>query len=140
MRTIPYGYCMKDGKIAVNEDEARALKNLFQNYLNGMSLAAAAQSAGIPFTHSVVRRMLENPLYAGNERYPALIKEDWLNQAHELRLSRARKLGKDKLPHKRRPTFSIRTRFYMDELDDGNRPALEQAEYVYQQIREVEDE
>ena len=140
MRTIPYGYRMKDGKIAIHEEEACALKSLFENYLSGMSLKASAQSAGITFTHSVIRRLLENPIYAGSEGYPALISEEWLKQAHELRLSRAKNLGKEKLRHKRTPTFYVKTRFYVDEIDCGDRSALEQAVYVYNQIREVEDE
>lgn len=140
MRTIPFGYCMREGKIAINEEEARALKDLFENYLSGMSLKASAQSAGISFTHSVIRRMLENPLYAGSEGYPVLISEEKLNQVREMRLSRAKNLGKEKLRHKRRPTFYVKTRFYMDEIDCGDRSALEQAVYVYNQIREVEDE
>lgn len=140
MRTVPYGYCMKDGQIAIKDDEACALKTLFENYLSGMGLMASARSAGIPFTHSVIRRLLENPCYAGSEFYPALISEEWLKKAHEIRLARAKNLGKDKLRHKRRPVFYVKTRFYMDEIDNGKRSPLEQAVYVYQQIREVEDE
>lgn len=140
MRIIPYGYAMKDGKIVVNEKEACALKRLFENYLGGMSLKASAKSAGIPCTHNVICHMLENPLYAGDNTYPALINQEMITQARKIRLERAKKLGRDKMPHKRRPRFYAKTQFYLDEIDNAERSALEQAEYIYEQIQEVKNE
>lgn len=32
-RTVPFGYCIRDGKVAVEEGEAAKLKKAFENYI-----------------------------------------------------------------------------------------------------------
>ena len=36
-RTVPFGYCIRDGKVAVEEGEAAKLKKAFENYIGGTS-------------------------------------------------------------------------------------------------------
>jgi len=76
MRTVPYAYCYKNGKIVIQEDEARVLKNLYQAYLELSSLQKAGNKAGISFAHPTIKRMLSNPIYLGQGIYPQIIKND----------------------------------------------------------------
>jgi len=80
---IPYGYDYVDGKLLVNEDEAKQVKNIFQMYLNGLSMKKIADilnSKGIPTKQNkiwgsqTVSMILKNPLYCGFLHW-----EDYLN-------------------------------------------------------------
>ena len=41
-RTISFGYCMKNGVIQIEPTESKAVREIFQAYLNGSSLLAIA--------------------------------------------------------------------------------------------------
>lgn len=80
---IPYGYDYVDGKLLVNEDEAKQVKNIFQMYLNGLSMKKIADilnSKSIPTKQNkiwgsqTVSMILKNPLYCGFLHW-----EDYLN-------------------------------------------------------------
>ena len=80
---IPYGYDYVDGKLLVNEDEAKQVKNIFQMYLNGLSMKKIADvlnSKSIPTKQNkiwgsqTVFMILKNPLYCGFLHW-----EDYLN-------------------------------------------------------------
>lgn len=42
-RTIPFGYCMKNGEIITELTESRAVVRIFEEYLNGSSLLQIAK-------------------------------------------------------------------------------------------------
>lgn len=42
-RTIPFGYCMRNGKIIVDLTESKAVVRIFEEYLNGSSLLQIAK-------------------------------------------------------------------------------------------------
>ena len=46
MSHIPYGYEVKDGKIFIVEEAADKARQIFQNYVSGMSLTESAKTAG----------------------------------------------------------------------------------------------
>ncbi len=80
---IPYGYDYVDGKLLVNEDEAKQVKNIFQMYLNELSMKKIADilnSKSIPTKQNkiwgsqTVSMILKNPLYCGFLHW-----EDYLN-------------------------------------------------------------
>ena len=80
---IPYGYDYVDGKLLVNEDEAKQVKNIFQMYLNGLSMKKIADilnSKSIPTKQNriwgsqTVSMILKNPIYCGFLHW-----EDYLN-------------------------------------------------------------
>ena len=42
-RVIPFGYCMKNGKITVDFTESKVVIRIFEEYLNGSSLQQIAK-------------------------------------------------------------------------------------------------
>lgn len=47
MSHIPYGYEVKDGKIFIVEEAADKVRQIFQNYVSGMSLTESAKQPDI---------------------------------------------------------------------------------------------
>lgn len=90
-RMLPYGYEMKDGKIAANTTEAEVVRMLFRAYTDGASfktLAEQLEYRGVPFQNGDVRwnknkvaRILNSELYCGEAAYPALIDRSLYEQA-----------------------------------------------------------
>lgn len=62
MGHTPYGYRIENGMAVINPDEAGHVRQIFHNYIEGMSLSEAAKAAGHPMVHSMVRRMLSRML------------------------------------------------------------------------------
>lgn len=85
-RSIPFGYRMERAQIVCEKTEAETVKQIFSLYLNGHSLGqiAAAMTAQAVRYHAhtnqwnknMVKRILENDRYLGNEDYPQLIGSD----------------------------------------------------------------
>lgn len=48
-RSIPFGYCMVNGKYALNVPEAEAVRKIFADYIGGKSLKAVAAEMQIPY-------------------------------------------------------------------------------------------
>ena len=98
-RTIPFGYCMRNGKIITELTESKAVVRIFEEYLNGSSLMQIArlmESEKIRYTvdsdhwnKNMVKRIIENEKYLGNDKYPKIISETFFNQANEKRVSKA---------------------------------------------------
>ncbi len=98
-RTIPFGYCMKNGNITVDFAESKAVVKIFEEYLNGSSLMQIAkimESDKIRYSEgsdkwnkNMVKRIIENEKYIGTEKYPQIISETFFNQANEKRMSKA---------------------------------------------------
>ena len=57
MGHTPYGYRIENGSAVIVEREANFIRQMFQNYLDGMSLREAGKSAGYGRTHSQVKRV-----------------------------------------------------------------------------------
>ena len=82
-RKRPFGYGLKRGEISINEAEAAVVKSIFAAYITGHSyneIVAMLNSQPISYGDSeiewnknMVARILSNPIYQGDERYPALI-------------------------------------------------------------------
>lgn len=98
-RTIPFGYCMRNGEITVDFMESKAVVKIFEEYLNGSSLMQIAklmESEKIRYTadsehwnKNMVKRIIENEKYLGTDKYPKIISEKFFNQANEKRVSKA---------------------------------------------------
>jgi site-specific DNA recombinase len=86
--TLPFGYEMKDGKIAIVEDEAELVRLIFRRYLELGSvnelvrdlkernirtrvkqLASGATRGGIPFGRGALYYVLSNHFYIGEVKY-----------------------------------------------------------------------
>ena len=52
MAYVPYGYTITDGVVTVDERAADQVRDFFEKYISGLSLAVAGEQAGIQKTHS----------------------------------------------------------------------------------------
>lgn len=102
-RTIPFGYCMKNGKITTDPKEVYTVVTIFDEYLKGKSLSEIAnlmQYENIKYfedstrwNKNMVKRIIENEKYLGNDTYPQIIAENIFNQANEKRVRKATRLS-----------------------------------------------
>lgn len=98
-RVIPFGYSMRNGEITVDFNESKAVARIFEEYLNGSSLQQIAklmESEKIKYSEdsehwnkNMVKRIIENEKYLGNEKYPQIIGEKFFTQANEKRMLKA---------------------------------------------------
>lgn len=97
-RTIPFGYMMQNGIMTTNPAEVLAVLTIFSEYMAGKSLNAIAKNMGVPYSDKVgwnknmVKRVLENEKYLGNETYPQLISEDVFRAVNERKSAKATSL------------------------------------------------
>jgi len=87
-RILPFGYCMQNGEIIPQPEESEAVKQIFTSYINGESLTSIASImtiTGISYhecsekwNKNMVKRILENEEYLGNDAYsPIISREDF---------------------------------------------------------------
>ena len=98
-RTIPFGYCMRNGKINVEVTESKAVIRIFEEYLNDSSLKQIAklmESEKIRYTadsdhwnKNMIKRIIENKKYLGNDKLPQIIDEETFKIANEKRVKKA---------------------------------------------------
>ena len=98
-RTIPFGYCIKNGKIIAEPTESKAVVRIFEEYLNGSSflqIARLMEFEKIRYTtdserwnKNMVKRIIENEKYLGNGKYPQIIDENTFKIANEKRIQKA---------------------------------------------------
>lgn len=98
-RTIPFGYCMRNGKIITGLTESKAVVRIFEEYLNGSSLLQIAklmESEKIRYTadsdhwnKNMVKRIIENEKYLGNGKYPQIIDGEIFKIANKKRVQKA---------------------------------------------------
>ena len=98
-RVIPFGYRMKDGKIIADLAESKAVVKIFEEYLNGSSflqIAKLMESEKIRYTadsehwnKNMIKRIIENEKYLGNDKYPQIISEKFFSMANEKRILKA---------------------------------------------------
>ena len=80
----PYGYSLIDGKLEVNEEEAVAIRMIFDQYVNtdlgangiakylenhGIHKIARQNSKNPLFDAALIRRIIQNPIYSGKISY-----------------------------------------------------------------------
>ncbi len=80
----PYGYALTDGKLVVNEEEAVAIRTIFDQYVNtdlgANGIAKYLENHGIHkiarqngknplFDAALIRRIIQNPVYSGKISY-----------------------------------------------------------------------
>ena len=80
---IPYGYDYSNGKLTIKHNESENVKNIFQNYLNGISMKKIAQELNLKNIPTKLNKtwgiqtislILKNPVYCGYLHW-----EDYLN-------------------------------------------------------------
>ena len=97
-RRIPFGYMMQNGIITTNPAEVLAVLTIFSEYMTGKSLENIAINMKVPYSEdkiwnkNMVKRVLENEKYLGNETYPQLISEDVFRTVNERKSAKATSL------------------------------------------------
>ena len=134
MSHIPFGYTIQNGRAVVNEEEAVKIKKLFEAYLSGLSLAEAAQKAGIKRYHTSIARMLTDKRYVEDKFYPPIISRDTFEKAQLERRRRAEALGRI-YEHKGNEKKCLNFRFHASMPDNLYDDPFQQAEYAYSLIK-----
>ena len=99
-RYIPYGYTVRNGRIVVENDEARIVREIYENYVNGLSLKDIADNLTtrkVPYTEKTavwdkarIARILENAKYIGDGEYDPIIEEKTYEHALASKAARQR--------------------------------------------------
>ena len=125
-----YGYRIIDGKAVIAETEAGVIREIFNGYISGLSLRAAAENARSSMVHSSVKRIIRNTCYVGDDFYPAIISRQTFSKANAELIRRAEKHGKGKRL-KPPPVYS---EFSFIQPDKHFDDPVQQAEYMYSLI------
>lgn len=116
-RKIPFGYCMKNGVIITEPKEGYAVETIFEEYLNGKSLSEIErrmENEKIRYSENserwnknMVKRIIENEKYLGNDTYPQIIDDKTFRFANEKRVQKATRLNliSDDLQEIRKRTY-----------------------------------
>lgn len=94
-RSIPFGYCMVNGKYALNASEADAVRKIFADYIGGKSLKTIAAEMTVPYNtgkavwnKNMVCRVLENRKYIGKNGFPKIISDEDFTRAAKIKAER----------------------------------------------------
>lgn len=133
MGHTPYGYRIVDGRAVIDEAAATQIRELYKNYLSGLSLTNAAKEAGLDLLHSGAKRMMRNKHYLGDDFYPAIIDKGSFDAVEVELNKRSTKLGRNNrynAPKVKRPPTAFR---FGDITENYDNP-IRQAEYLYSLI------
>lgn len=125
-----YGYRIENGIAVIDEQEVAVIIGIFNGYLSGMSLTAAAKNAGQPMVHSCVKNIIKRTCYAGDDFYPAIVSKQTLARANAELIRRADKHCKGS----RRKAPPIFKEFTLSVPAMQFEDPIRQAEYVYSLI------
>ncbi len=128
-----YGYKIIDGKAVIDETEAGAIRAIFNGYISSMSLRDAAIHAGKPMVHSMVKRVIRNICYIGDDFYPAIVSRQTFTKANAELIRRAEKHGSKKWLQ----PPPIHTEFFLSEPIEHYDDPIKQAEYIYSLIEVI---
>lgn len=105
-RRIPIGYKMVNGKTVIDEEKAGVVKQVFSDYLNGISTDKIAEiliskgiynpSGKISWSYGTVRKILVNIKYLGDEMHPQIIDKNTFELVQKRREEIATRFGKSK--------------------------------------------
>lgn len=95
IRKVPFGYEIINCEIAINEDEADIVKNIFTEYVNGSSLSSLAKAlngGGVEFNGTQARwnkgrlyHILTERRYLGNDVFPQIIANELFDKANSIK-------------------------------------------------------
>lgn len=108
-RHMPIGYKMVNGKIKIDETNAKVVKKVFKDYLSGAStygLAKELTAMGFlnannkpSWNHGSIGKILENIKYLGDDLYPQIIEKEQFEQVQSRRKERCQALGRTAQPN-----------------------------------------
>lgn len=79
--SLPYGYehRNKDGNVYINEDQANIIKNIYNDYVNGLSYSDIKKKYNITPSN-----ILRNNTYIGNEIFPQIVTKEIFDKVQSL--------------------------------------------------------
>ena len=89
-RKLPFGYCLRDGQVREEEQEAGMVRLIFRRYAEGASYGKLADelnatgcpyAPGRPWNKNMVARVLQDGRYIGGGTYPQIIPPESFRQA-----------------------------------------------------------
>lgn len=99
IRTMLYGYQVKNGKTVIHNEESEIVKKVFSLYIEGETLSSIASmlteekviyfQGEVKWNKNTIKRMIENEKYMGNEVYPMIISPSVFNQAKAVKESKS---------------------------------------------------
>lgn len=102
-RYLAFGYCMQNGELVTNPEEAAMVLTLYKEYAEGASLQKLvdrAQISGIKYRENsdrwnkgMIARVLDCTWYAGGNGAPALVSKELFERVKTLRKSKAKVYG-----------------------------------------------
>lgn len=136
MGHTPLGYRIEEGKAVIDEEAAAKIRQLYKNYLGGLSLTNAAKEAGINALHAGTKRILQNVHYLGDDFYPAIIDKETFHAAGEEIRRRSTMLGRDNR-YKAPVAKKVPILFHIGNIEEYFDNPVKQAEYLYSLIESV---
>ncbi len=130
----PYGYRIENGCAVICDEEAEQIRKMYESYLRGLSLIAAAKESGIQMKHSSAKLIMQNPRYLGDGFYPAIIDRETFDAFEVERKRREEVLGRDKREKKTVKAVPAPTSFRMAKPTKTFSDSYQQAEYLYSLI------
>lgn len=105
-RTLPYGYCCKDGVIVIEPQESKVLKQIYAAYLDGSSMMTIAEQLNrekIEYRDGVtgwnkgrLKHLIDNTKYLGTEVYPSIVDQVTYEKIQKTKYGRNTQKNMDK--------------------------------------------
>ena len=99
LRTIPYGYVVRFGKVEIHPVEAKIVQYIFSLYIQGYTMKKIADELigkkiayfqnEVRWNKNSVKRILENVKYTGDAIYPMIVSTDVFQTANGKRIEKA---------------------------------------------------
>lgn len=99
LRTIPYGYVVRFGKVEIHPVEAKVVQQIFALYIQGHTMKHIAEDLierkivyfqnEVRWNKNSVKRIIENVKYTGDAIYPMIVSTDVFQAANEKRIEKA---------------------------------------------------
>ena len=139
MVIIAFGYGLEKGEIIIDEEMAKDVIKLYENYLKVRNIKAAAKGTAVETKYvTSIGKILKDKKYLGTELYPRIISDELFNEVQKVRNEIFAKQNRSacvKMPYEYPTDFHFR----IDKIEKKYADPIAQAEYAYGQIREVED-
>lgn len=93
-RKNTYGYRIQNGKYIIHYEEAETILKIYDMYLDGLSYEKTSRTLiGLNITYlpdapiwnkHIIKRILENPKYKGNDMYPCIVSPEKFDRVQAL--------------------------------------------------------
>jgi len=136
-RHMPMGYKMVNGNIEIQEEQAKTVKRIFKDYINGKSMIAIAKELTAMrvmnanktpnWNHGSVGKILQNVKYQGDTLYPKLIEKGVFTKAQQRRAAKEAELGRTQQIYTKRKQTVFSGKIRCGECGEMYRKYIEHA-------------